>query len=187
MKLYIKNVQGLKIPSQANESDAGYDIVATTPPNIVGTKISRGDGLDLWSRIAYIEYGTNLFVAPQREAGSQPFNLLDSIDYHIEVFARSSISKYNLAMANSVGTIDNGYRAQILVRFKYLFQPEDFIVIPEAGGTRIYGIVNNEVIYQTGEKIGQIKARRDIPIKFEIIDALPESQRGLGGFGSSGK
>ena len=79
--------------------------------------------------------------------------------YHTELFPRSSISKYNLVLANSVATIDRGYRNEILLRYKYIFQPEDMIVVQE-DILRVYGRVNNENIYQKGDKIAQIKARR---------------------------
>lgn len=34
------------------------------------------------------------------------------------VFARSSVSKFDLSMANAVGVIDAGYRGEITVKFK---------------------------------------------------------------------
>ena len=38
VKYYIKNVEGLVIPKRANETDAGYDVIATSGPKIVGVK-----------------------------------------------------------------------------------------------------------------------------------------------------
>ena len=213
MKLLLKKVPDLIIPSQANPpsdkeiGDAGYDITATTDPIIRGEYIERPiDTLKVWKRVIHIEYGTNLYWAPQQtvdkrvtgiEVFDKPkekkgvvkaYDLTATFqDYHIELFPRSSISKYNLVLANSVGTIDNGYRAQVLVRFKYIFQPEDLVFLPEAGVQRAYGIVNPEFIYNKGDKICQLKARENIPVAFEVVDELPASGRNLGGFGSSGK
>lgn len=200
MKIYIKNLKGLKVPVQANEGeDAAYDIVATTGPMIFGDHIERMDGLKLWKRVIFIEYGTNLYIAPEREEikNISSFNADESgalcgvnwkkigIDYHTQLFPRSSISKYNLILANSVGIADNGYRNQLFCRFKYCFQPEDMVVVQE-DIIRVYGLVRNEHIYQQGDKIVQIKACQNIPITFETVNELPESRRGLGGFGSSG-
>lgn len=197
MKLYIKKMTGLKIPSQANDTDAGYDVVATTEPVIVGTKFNRPyDQMVMWSRVAYIEYGTNLFVAPKKDivlssdhvtdgGGEKPFVLFE-VDYHLLLHPRSSISKNNLVLANSIGLVDNGYRNQIMLRFKYIFQPEDLIVVPEAGGTRIYGVVNNDHLYKMGEKVIQLKACPNLNIQFEEVDDLNATMRGMGGFGSSG-
>jgi len=196
MKLFIKDV-GVKLPTQANEDDAGYDIVATSGPTIVGDIFERPvDRYKLWKRVAYIEYGTNLFVAPEDEesldwthvtdgGGEQPA-VLWTMKFHLLMHPRSSVSKVNLVLANSIGLIDHGYRNQISARFKYIFQPEDLVTVQELGATRIYGNVNDEHIYHTGDKIAQIKASPNIPMQFELVKELPTSQRGMGGFGSSG-
>jgi dUTPase len=205
MNLLIKNTPGLSLPSQAHPGeDACYDVIAATPPNIIGDKFDRMDGLALWRRIHYVEYGTNLFVCPlagQDKAitqlnlpkGKSPLAVKDfvwtekPIDYHLHAYPRSSISKYNLSLANSVGTIDVGYRGEIKVRFKYLFQPEDLIMVDEAGGRRSYGIVNVDAIYGMGDKICQIEPCENKTIEFKLVDVLPPSARVQGGFGSSGK
>jgi dUTPase len=89
-------------------------------------------------------------------------------------------------LANSVATIDHGYRNELVIRFKYIFQPEDLVIVPEHGGNRIYGVVNQDTIYQKGERVIQLKARKDIPVEFELVDKLDDTVRGAGGFGSSG-
>lgn len=185
MKLLIKDVKGLQLPKQAHPGEDGaFDIFATTPPNIVGEQITRPiDKGTLWKSICYIEYGTSLFCAP--ETARDIRGLLET--YHVELFPRSSVSKYNLILANSVATIDAGYRAEILLRFKYLFQPEELISIQEAGGTRIYGVLSPDKIYNKGERICQLKIRKDVPLEIMLTTQLPNSQRGLGGFGSSNK
>ena len=167
------------LPTQCaehNGEDVGYDITATTEPNIKGEFIERAiDGMKLWKYVTYIEYGTGLFIAP-----------LDK-DTHIELFPRSSLSKYRLSLANSIGLIDAPYRGELMLRFRYLFQPEDFITIQEAGGIRTYGIIRPENIYQRGEQICQMVARQTLPITFEVVEVLPPSLRGEGRFGSTDK
>lgn len=197
MKLFVKKNPKLVLPKQANPSDAGYDIVATTEPVIVGEFIARPlDQMKMWKTIQYIEYGTGLFVAPQTAkkvsnftadaSGALCGTLTEPVDYHTFIFPRSSISKYNLALANSIGVIDNGYRAEIKVRFKYVFQPEDLVMLQEAGGMRVYGIINTDKIYQQGDRIAQIIASENLGIEFEEVVSLDETSRNLGGFGSSG-
>lgn len=190
-------MEGLKCPKQANELDAGCDIVATSGPFIHGDCIERPmDGIKLYRRVAFIEYGTNLFVAPAESeevvwgpivggGGAVDWALI-GVHYHTQLWPRSSISKLNLVLANSIGLVDSGYRNQIMLRFKYLFQPEDYQVVQE-DLPRIYGVVRDEHLYHVGEKVVQIKACANVPIIFEEVDELPTSQRGLGGFGSSGK
>lgn len=196
MIIKYKKIEGLEIPKQAHEGeDSAYDIIAVTEPRIVGECITTpyfGDE-KLWSSILFIEYGTNLFIAPEDVnhyadvADGEDARVVSIDKYHTHLWPRSSISKYNLSLANSVAIIDGGYRDQLFVRFKYNFQPKDFVIVSEAGGQRIYGKVDNDLIYQKGDKIIQITAAATIPITFEPVEKLPASQRGKGKFGSSGK
>ncbi len=202
MRILVKEREKLQLPTQANPNeDAGYDVVATTEPQIIGEFIERPlDRMKVWRQIAYIQYGTGLFICPVSQKNGKIINAnVDASgalcglvrdesykDYHIELFPRSSISKYNLVLANSVGTIDLGYRNEILVRFKYIVQPEDLVILPEANVQRVYAMVNPDAIYQQGDKIVQIKARKNTNIEFTIVKDLPASSRNMGGFGSSG-
>jgi len=216
MKLYIKKVSGLTqegLPSQANVLDAGYDIIATSHPKIKAEKEDTIEAAPLiddkpnqYRRVAYIEYETNLYWSPAKSTEQRVKTLetkrlednsgmivtayeivADIIDWHIELFPRSSISKYNLVLANSVGTIDTGYLNQVLVRFKYLFAPQDLSPRRKDNGDfELVGVVNPKYLYQRGDKIVQLKPRQNVPVQFEFVDELPTlDSRGLGGFGSS--
>ena len=187
MKIHVKKVNNLVLPTKANPDDAAYDIFATSEPIIVGTKFERYlDGINAWSKIDYIEYKTSLFFAPQDEItparGVAPKKILK---YHIEGLPRSSISKKNLLLANSEATIDNAYRGEVSLRFKYVFQPEDLLIVPEAGRSRIYGVLSPASIYAKGDRIAQIKACANIDIEFVLADELDTTVRGQGGFGST--
>ena len=106
---------------------------------------------------------------------------------------RSSVSKYNLVLANGIGLIDADYRGEILVRFKYIWQPEDFIYIPTPDGnksgisSKIVGKPNIDKIYKKGDKICQLKITRVEHAEFYLVDTLDTTQRGEGGFGSTDK
>lgn len=79
-------------PTQANSSDAGYDLTATSV-----TYPSISDGI-------YTEICTGLaFEIPKGYVGL--------------VFPRSSISKTKHFLRNSVGVIDSGYRGEVKLRF----------------------------------------------------------------------
>jgi dUTP pyrophosphatase len=207
MKLFVKKVDGLTLPARANALDAGYDIVATSGPNVVADKedvVSQPleDIPILYRAITYIEYDTNLYVAPDSDAefkhvtlqnGYGPFIEAEPmkvfIAWHLELFPRSSISKYNLVLANSIGTVDTGYRNQVKLRYKYIAQPKDFLVKRAGNGDWLYYVtVDQSKVYQQGDKIAQFKARPNVNIDLELVDELPAADaRGLGGFGSSGK
>jgi dUTPase len=95
---------------------------------------------------------------------------------------RSSISKTNLFLRNSVGLIDNGYRGTIKLRFGYIFQPYDMIV----DGGKLVCEVDADKIYKKYDKIGQLVFTKTIePTDWEV-GALNQTQRGTGGFGSTG-
>lgn len=84
------------------------------------------------------------------------------------VFPRSSVSKLDLVQANSVGVIDSSYRNSIKVRFKKL---------------KDYGVC----VYVPGERIAQLIILPYPMIGFNEVEKLSDSDRGLGGFGSTGK
>jgi dUTP pyrophosphatase len=84
------------------------------------------------------------------------------------VFPRSSIRKYELILSNSVGVIDSGYRGEIQATFK-----------------KENGL--DSLAYKVGDRICQIIIIPYPPIEFEEVEELNNTERGEGGFGSTGK
>ena len=83
------------------------------------------------------------------------------------VFPRSSVSKKeNFYLKNSVGVIDSGYRGEIKLRFNNGSLGANY--------------------YQPGEKIGQLIILPYPTIYLEQVDELSSTERGEGGFGSTG-
>lgn len=167
------------VPANATSRDAGYDIISKSEPKIVGKAVDEQRGL--YKSIDYIEYDTELKIAPVREFGSISGNFYAPAEGHTLVFPRSSISKYNLVLANSVGLIDEAYRGSILLRFKYILQPMDLQYV----FGELLCQVDMQKIYKQGDKIGQLVFSNTINPKFEKVKELPESDRGTGGFGST--
>jgi dUTP pyrophosphatase len=99
-------------------------------------------------------------------------------DYVGLVFPRSSNAKKDLILSNSVGVIDSGYRGEILFKFKpsSVIEKPDLAYIPESIAK-----------YEIGERIGQIIIIPYPDIEFVEVDELDDSDRGAGGYGSSGK
>lgn len=84
------------------------------------------------------------------------------------VFPRSSIAtKTSLMLSNSVGVVDSGYRGEILFKFRDI----------TLGFGKLYG---------AGDRIGQIIILPYPKIELKLVDSLSDSERGVGGFGSSG-
>jgi dUTP pyrophosphatase len=173
MKIYVKKVEGVALPEKGSPVAAGYDIVATSEPKIVGECETGG------SRVDFVEYETNLFIAPS------------AASFHTLIHPRSSVSKYNLVLANSVGLVDNDYRGMVICRFKYIWQPEDYRLVTQGEGeslneiTRLIGVVNPNKIYKKGDKIAQLVVEPTVMADWELVDDLSSTQRGTGGFGST--
>ena len=130
--------------------DAGWDLVANSEPEIVFADEAK-------KNILYIEYDTGVVIQP-----AQGFYTL--------LFPRSSISKYQLSLCNSVGVIDAGYRNTIKLRFRFL-------------GKRFS---KNSMIYKKGDKIGQLIFMPMFNMVAHQTETLDASERGTGGFGSTG-
>jgi dUTPase len=191
VKVLLKEVEGLQIPVYKKLGDAAPDVFATGNPEIKGELITiTGKLLDekIYASVDYIQYPTNLYCEPLSDG--------DSI-WHLECFARSSIREVWLSICNAIPTIDNSYRNQIFICFRYLWQPSDLVQIqlygkPSEGEEDQYysrwGFkINNNKIYKKGERICQLKPREDIGLEFEVVKELSETVRGLQGFGSSGR
>ena len=175
MRINVKKTDTLIIPTAATPQSSGYDVVSIAEPEVVGVN----DGSGYWKSIDYIQYRTGLIVAPQPDAYG--------VNYHTLAFPRSSVSKYNLVLANCIGLIDNDYRGEILLRFKYIWQPEDFVIV-NVGTTdklKLVGTINPEKIYKKGDKIGQLVAEIANHIDWFAAADLSATIRGSGGFGSS--
>lgn len=83
------------------------------------------------------------------------------------VFPRSSVRKYDLSLTNCVGVIDSGYRGEIQATFKKTHK--------------------GEKKYNVGDRAAQIMLLAYPKIDFIETDVLNETDRGDGGFGSTGK
>jgi len=127
-------------PKYAKESDAGLDLVATSIINHTPTQITYGLGLAI--------------EIPKGFVGL--------------VFPRSSIRNYDLALTNSVGVIDSGYRGELQATFH-----------------KTKGLESK--VYEIGDRAVQIIIIPYPTIELEMVDELSDSERGIDGFGSSGK
>ena len=138
MDLKIKKLKPSAIlPSYSRTGDAGMDIIATSETSSAG----------------YIEYGTDLaFQIPRGYAGL--------------IFPRSSISKTDQYLRNSVGVIDSGYRGEVKIRMS----------VPTLGMEK----------YKVGDRVAQLILIKLPWVDIEEVSELDDSDRGSGGFGSTG-
>ena len=127
-------------------------------------KTSGASGMDL---MAYIEKPINLKPG---KACLVPTGLSVAFpeEYEIQIRPRSGLAaKNNISILNTPGTIDSDYRGEIKV-ILYNHGNDDFVI-------------NNE------DRIAQMILTPVVKIKLEETSDLPETIRGEGGFGSTGK
>ena len=87
------------------------------------------------------------------------------------VFPRSSIRKTRLQLSNSVGVIDSGYRGELQATFNKITTT----------------IENQKNDYKVGDRVCQIMIIPHPLIEFNEVNELSNTERGEGGFGSTGK
>ena len=84
------------------------------------------------------------------------------------VYARSGLAcKRGLAPANKVGVVDSDYRGELRVA--------------------LYNESDTDYVIHDGDRIAQLVLLPFLPMEFEEADELPETVRGEGGFGSTGR
>ncbi len=88
--------------------------------------------------------------------------------YEVQMRPRSGLAaKHGVTCLNSPGTVDSDYRGELKV-----------ILINHG---------DEEFIVKRGERIGQMVLAPVTRAAFALVDALPETERGDGGFGSTGR
>ena len=92
------------------------------------------------------------------------------IGWEGQIRCRSSLGKKGMIMPNGIGTIDSDYRGELMVLATWIGQGDEFVV-------------------QKGERVAQLLFSRVPSVKFveKDFDQLGSTDRGTGGFGSTGK
>lgn len=110
--------------------------------------------------VMYLEYNTGLaFEAPY------PMGLF--------AFPRSSVSKVNSMLSNSVGVIDRNYRGEVLALFKV-----------DSGFTEQE--VLEAIAYQPNDRVIQLVCLIAPGVRYKENDELSDTERGSDGIGSTG-
>lgn len=175
----------IPLPVYGKEGDACCDVYATS--------IEYDEAKDRW----IVHTGLH-FALPD--------------EYEMELRPRSSNTKTELYVPNAPGTLDWGYRGELLIIFKgrtnvHLFRAVEELKdcvrgIPGVGKNRFLAACSNELDkagftfpyrpisddYE-GDRICQLLVRRREKIQWEEVETLEElgsTERGEGGFGSTG-
>ena len=125
---------------------------------------SQAAGYDLYACTS-----TPIVIAPHQTVKigtGLAFELPDG--YFGAIFARSGLATKNgLRPSNGVGVCDSDYRAEYIVA--------------------LHNDTNEPQIINPMERIAQLVVMSYLPIEFNEVDELSETERGAGGFGSTGK
>lgn len=161
LKIPIKKLnKELSIPQPSQPGDAGADA------RIMDfKKISNENGKKQLISIDVEEY---ILKPLERIACPLGFSTAIPRGYYFKVVPRSGLALWEgLSIVNSPGTIDAGYRNEWMA-----------VVV---------NLSNRDVVLKKGERICQIILTEIKKYEFIELEELPSSERGLGGFGSTGK
>lgn len=87
--------------------------------------------------------------------------------YECQVRPRSGLAlKKGITVLNSPGTIDADYRGEV--------------------GVILVNLSNEDFTIEDGERVAQLVFAKHKQAKFKVVDSLSETERGAGGFGSTG-
>ena len=94
---------------------------------------------------------------------------LPSSEYAAFIFARSGLGiKYGISLSNGVGVIDSDYRGEIQVGLCRTSDGDPYTI-------------------KNGDRIAQMIIMPVSNVNFKLVENLGESERGSGGFGSTGR
>lgn len=169
MKVKFKKInEKAVLPAYGTKFSAGMDLVPVEGPTLTEQ---------------YVEYKFG-------------FAMEVPLGYAAFIFPRSSVSKTDLELCNSVGIIDADYRGEVMARFNFNQFSLDFlqrfnIAIKSAPYFQRESIIKkfmNELTYfKDGKAILQMIILPVPKIEPEWTDKLSDSARGAGGFGSTDK
>ena len=159
MNIYIEKIsEDAVMPFYAHEGDAGMDLCANE----------------------------DVMIAPgETKLVPTGLKMAIPVGYEVQIRPRSGISlKTKLRVANAPGTIDSGYRGEVCVIMDNISAPntvENRITIEDKGQQGTY-------LIKKGNRIAQMviaSVEKGEIIECQNVESI-DSDRGVGGFGSSG-
>lgn len=158
MQIKVKKLhENAVIPKYSKPGDAGLDLTASSYEYQNGRHV----------------YGTGLaFEIPEGFVGL--------------IFPRSSIFKKDLRLTNCVGVVDSGFRGEV----KFIFENDSMQMsnkVPRPFWDREPQEDESHELYKVGDRIGQLIVMPYPQVELEQVEELSSTERGDGGFGSSGK
>lgn len=172
MKVKIKRLHpDTVIPKKTYPSDFCYDVVAVSEEDIAPNVWKYGLGLAFQIDRKEDLTGAIVSLSNINDALSKSPMIMDihsiGCNFSIEFRPRSSVWRTGMVLSNCEGTVDEGYINEVSAIF--------------------YHVLPTMERYHVGDRIGQIKIGVTFPIDFFEVDELKERDRGMNGWGSTGK
>ncbi len=157
VELYNSKITKLTNTRFSNKHpDSGFDLFVPDTVTIEARKIKL---IDMKVSCAVSKVDISPLMA------GLPVNEIPSPYY---MYARSSVSKRGIMLANSVGIIDSGYRGTLMAAF--------------------FNTTDNPVTIGKGDRVVQVcMPGLDYNFTVEVANSLEETERGAGGIGSTGR
>lgn len=153
------------LPTKAHSTDACFDIYA----NLIGEKYNDLVLNESTGKINFIEYKNAVKIDPGKSF-CIPTGFCTEIPegYFAPIFCRSGMGiKRHLRLCNSVGIIDSSYRGEWMVA--------------------LHNDGEEPQIIKHGDRIAQFAILPVLDMNLEEVAELTNTDRGEGGFGSSGR
>ncbi|MBV8154703.1 MAG: dUTP diphosphatase [Candidatus Eremiobacteraeota bacterium] len=139
-------------------------------------RLPEGEGLPLPAYMSAFAAGADLFAAVGEELTLLPgaralipcgFSIALPPGYEAQIRPRSGLAiRSGVTCLNTPGTIDADYRGQVQV------------VLANLG--------SEAIVVRRGDRIAQLVVAPVSRAAFDVVDELPPTRRGAGGFGSTG-
>ena len=155
-----KELYETSISKENNKKDSGFDLFIPETVTIESGQIKL---INMGVKCAVSKISTKLVI---NELILQKMTQSESSPYYL--YARSSVSKRGIILANSVGIIDSGYRGPLMAAF--------------------YNTKKESVTIEKGDRIVQI-CMPNLSYNFSVnlVESLDSTERGERGLGSTGK
>lgn len=145
-------------------------------PEVAVLRLPHGEGLPLPSFATAGAAGADLFAAvtadlviPPMERAAVPTGIALAIPpgFEGQVRPRSGLAlRSGVTLANAPGTIDSDYRGEVMVL--------------------LVNLGNQPFVVRRGDRMAQLVIAPVVRPRFAVRESLPDSERGAGGFGSTG-
>lgn len=170
MKVKFKRLhKDAVIPYRKRASDYCFDCVAVSEKEIAPNvwKYGLGFALQIERGVEPMVVSTSCHNGKVKEHRTMMDYSRSPLNLSIDARPRSSVWETGMVLSNCEGTIDEGYTGEISAVF--------------------YHILTDMPRYKVGDRVCQIKIGVALPMEFEEVAELNETDRGGNGYGSTGK